>query len=45
MGGVYGHNWFVDRKNGITSLLMTNTALEGMIGPLTVEVRDTEYGV
>lgn len=44
-GGVYGHNWFVDRKNGISSLLMTNTALEGMIGPLTVEVRDAVYGV
>lgn len=44
-GGVYGHNWFVDRTNGITSLLMTNTALEGMVGPLTVEVRDAVYGV
>lgn len=43
-GGVYGHNWFVDRKNGISSLLMTNTALEGMIGPLTIEVRDAVYG-
>lgn len=44
-GGVYGHNWFIDRKNGITSLLMTNTALEGMVGPLTIEVRDAVYGV
>ncbi len=44
-GGVYGHNWFIDRTNGISSLLMTNTALEGMIGPLTVEVRDAVYGV
>lgn len=44
-GGVYGHNWFIDRANGITSLLMTNTALEGMVGPLTLEVRDAVYGV
>jgi CubicO group peptidase (beta-lactamase class C family) len=44
-GGVYGHTWFVDRKSGISSVLMTNTALEGMIGPLTVEVRDAVYGV
>lgn len=44
-GGVYGHNWFVDRKNGISSVLMTNTALEGMVGPLTVEVRNAVYGV
>lgn len=44
-GGVYGHTWFVDRKSGISSVLMTNTALEGMIGPLTVEVRNAVYGV
>lgn len=43
-GGVYGHNWFVDRKTGISSVLLTNTALEGMIGPLTIEVRDAVYG-
>lgn len=44
-GGAYGHTWFVDRVNGISSVLLTNTALEGMIGPLTLEVRDAVYGV
>lgn len=39
-GGVYGYNWFLDRKGGISSVLLTNTALEGMIWPLTAEVRD-----
>ncbi|MBF3848206.1 serine hydrolase, partial [Burkholderia pseudomallei] len=44
-GGVYGHSWFVDAARGLTVLLMTNTAYEGMSGPLTLEVRDAVYGV
>ncbi|MDR2459612.1 MAG: beta-lactamase family protein [Deltaproteobacteria bacterium] len=31
-GGVYGHNWYVDRENGISIVLLTNTALKGMSG-------------
>jgi CubicO group peptidase (beta-lactamase class C family) len=31
-GGVYGHNWYVDPKNGITVVLLTNTALRGFSG-------------
>lgn len=42
-GGVYGHNWFVDRKNGLTVLLMSNTAFEGMNGQVTRELRDAVY--
>lgn len=42
-GGVYGHNWFVDRKNGLTVLLMSNTAFEGMNGAVTRELRDAVY--
>jgi CubicO group peptidase (beta-lactamase class C family) len=42
-GGVYGHTWFVDRGNGLTVVLLTNTALEGMSGALPREVRDAVY--
>jgi CubicO group peptidase (beta-lactamase class C family) len=31
-GGVYGHNWSVDREGGISIALLTNTALKGMSG-------------
>lgn len=43
-GGVYGHNWFVDRKNGLTVVLMSNTAFEGMNGQVTLELREAVYG-
>ena len=43
-GGVYGHNWFVDPRNRLTVVIMTNTAFEGMNGPFTKEVRDAVYG-
>ncbi len=43
-GGVYGHNWFMDRKNGLTVVLMSNTAFEGMNGQVTRELRDAVYG-
>jgi CubicO group peptidase (beta-lactamase class C family) len=42
-GGVYGHSWFVDPSRELTVVLVTNTALEGMIGKLTIDVRDAAY--
>jgi len=42
-GGVYGHNWFVDPKNRLTVVIMTNTAFEGMDGLITSQVRDAVY--
>ncbi|MBN3789784.1 serine hydrolase domain-containing protein [Burkholderia sp. Ac-20353] len=42
-GGVYGHSWFVDAARGLTVLLLTNTAYEGMSGALTLELRDAVY--
>lgn len=44
-GGVYGHSWFIDFARGLTVLLLTNTAYEGMSGPLTLELRDAVYRV
>ncbi|MGY2052482.1 serine hydrolase domain-containing protein [Methylobacterium sp. JK268] len=29
-GGVYGHGWLVDHARGLTLVVLTNTALEGM---------------
>lgn len=43
-GGVYGHSWFIYAARGLTVLLLTNTAYEGMSGALTLEVRDAVYG-
>ena len=42
-GGVYGGNWFVDPVNRISVVILTNTAIEGMIGAFTVAVRDAVY--
>jgi CubicO group peptidase (beta-lactamase class C family) len=42
-GGVWGHNWSMDRGAGITIIGFTNTALEGCNGPFIDEVRDAVY--
>lgn len=42
-GGVYGHSWFVDPQRELSVVALTNTALEGMIGPFTQDVRDALY--
>ncbi|MCX8997774.1 beta-lactamase family protein [Rhizobiaceae bacterium BDR2-2] len=43
-GGIYGHSWFVDRANGLTAVLLTNTAFEGMAGVLPADIRAAVYG-
>jgi CubicO group peptidase (beta-lactamase class C family) len=42
-GGVYGASWFVDPVNRITVVILSNTAIEGMAGAFTVNVRDAIY--
>lgn len=42
-GGIYGHNWFIDRENDLTVLSMSNTGLEGSDGAYVNEVRDAVY--
>lgn len=42
-GGVYGHSWFVDPQQGLTVVALTNTALEGMWGQFTLDLRDAIY--
>ena len=42
-GGAYGHNWFIDPQRKISVVLLTNTAFEGMAGPLVQQVRDAVY--
>lgn len=37
-GGVYGHSWAVDPAQGVSVVLMTNTAVEGMNGPLSQDL-------
>jgi CubicO group peptidase (beta-lactamase class C family) len=43
-GGVYGHSWYVDPVARLTVVLLTNTALEGMIGLLPFQLREAVYG-
>jgi CubicO group peptidase (beta-lactamase class C family) len=43
-GGAYGHMWFVDRKAGLSVVVMTNTAFEGMWGKFPEWIRDAAYG-
>jgi CubicO group peptidase (beta-lactamase class C family) len=42
-GGVYGGSWFVDPVNELSVVILTNTAIEGMIGAFTIAVRDAIY--
>ena len=44
-GGVYGLDWFIDREAGLTSLVVTNNALEGCTGLFPQDVRDAVYGL
>ncbi|OKP98705.1 serine hydrolase [Paenibacillus sp. P46E] len=44
MGGTYGHSWFVDPKQRLSVAAFTNTALEGMSGPFTVDLCNAVYG-
>jgi CubicO group peptidase (beta-lactamase class C family) len=43
--GAYGHKWFIDPKNELTIVALTNTTFEGMVGRFTVDVRNAVYGV
>jgi CubicO group peptidase (beta-lactamase class C family) len=42
-GGVFGSTWFVDPANRITVVIVSNTAIEGMAGAVTVAIRDAVY--
>ena len=37
-GGAYGHSWFIDPASRSMSVLLTNTAFEGMTGALRSEI-------
>lgn len=42
-GGVWGHSWFVDSKQRLVVVALTNTAIEGMMGRFPGLVRDAVY--
>ncbi|MEH6418657.1 serine hydrolase domain-containing protein [Pseudomonas sp. CGJS7] len=42
-GGVYGHSWFVDPARKLSVVALTNTAIEGMNGEFTIDLRDAVY--
>ncbi|WP_315767036.1 MULTISPECIES: serine hydrolase domain-containing protein [unclassified Bradyrhizobium] len=43
--GVYGHSFFVDPQRNLSVVALTNTAIEGMNGALTIDIRDAVYDV
>jgi CubicO group peptidase (beta-lactamase class C family) len=43
-GGVYGCSWFVDPASELSVVVLTNTAVTGMLGPFPDAVRDAAYG-
>jgi len=43
-GGVYGGSWFVDPDRKMSVVILTNTAIEGMIGAITAGVGAAVYG-
>ena len=44
-GGVYGLDWFIDHDAGLTSLVVTNNAMEGCTGLFPQDIRDAVYGL
>lgn len=42
-GGVYGCSWFVDPARKLSAVILTNTAVSGMLGPFPDAVRDAIY--
>jgi CubicO group peptidase (beta-lactamase class C family) len=42
-GGVYGGSWFVDPDRRLTVVVLTNTAVAGMMGPFPDAIRDAVY--
>jgi CubicO group peptidase (beta-lactamase class C family) len=42
-GGVYGHQWFVDKTAGLSVVIFTNTAVHGLMA-FPPAVRDAIYG-
>jgi CubicO group peptidase (beta-lactamase class C family) len=42
-GGVYGHSWFVDPARRLTVVVLTNTAVEGVLKQFPTQIRDAIY--
>jgi CubicO group peptidase (beta-lactamase class C family) len=42
-GGVWGHTWFVDPVRRLSVVSLTNTALEGMMGRYSRDLRNAVY--
>lgn len=41
--GAYGNTWFIDPKERLTVVALTNTAFEGMVGTFARDVRNSAY--
>src|SRR5690606_39259733 len=43
-GGALGAHWFVDPAERLAVVVLTNTALAGVMGPFPAQLRDAIYG-
>lgn len=43
-GGVYGHHWYVDPLASLSLVVLTNTAVEGMVGDFARDIMLAVYG-
>jgi CubicO group peptidase (beta-lactamase class C family) len=41
--GAYGHSWFVDPRERLSVVALTNTTWEGMVGKFAVDVTKAVY--
>lgn len=44
-GGVYGHHWYVDRSARMSVVVLTNTAMDGMMGTFPEALLNAVYDV
>jgi CubicO group peptidase (beta-lactamase class C family) len=42
-GGAWGHSGFLDRERGLSVVILTNTAVEGVAGTFPITIRDAIY--
>jgi hypothetical protein len=43
-GGIWGNNWIIEPKSGVSVAAFTNTMREGCNGPFREQIRDAVFG-
>jgi CubicO group peptidase (beta-lactamase class C family) len=43
-GGAFGNSWWIDPEDGVSAVLLTNTAFEGMNGQIRTDLQEAMHG-